>query len=905
MLELSTIENNILAWWRKTNLNQKLLTTSLNAQKMIFVDGPPFVTGTPHLGHLMISSFKDLFVRYYRLLGFNVINDPGFDTHGVPIEQKVKEHQLKEQSLEDFISSCNKYVYSNDNIWKNMFERIGRLCDFDKLYRTCDRNYMLEVWKLFKIIYDKGLIYEDYRIMPYSYACETSFSDFETKLNYKTITEKSLYVMFQVQDLTLLVWTTTPWTLVSNIAICVNSNLKYSLVEKKFICLTDSVKSLFSEETNFEDFDIKQIIGKSYKPIFNYTKSDYLIVDDNYVRNNTGTGCVHIAPGHGNDDYRVSMKYNLIKDDICFVNSKGYYTERITDFENMHVKNIKTENAIIDFIKDHIFKEVKIKHEYPHCWRSNTPLINVQIKGYFINITKVKQQLIDNAKKINFSNKLTELLFNNWVEGAGDWCISRSRIWGNPIPIWKSEDGDIIVLDNIESVRLHRDNIDKIEIKQNGKVYKRIPEVLDCWFESAAISCMQSQTVDLVLEGNEQYKLWFYTQLVLSTIIKEREPFKNVVTTALILSAKRKKMSKSEKNNIDPMEIIETFSNDGLRLYYLSQANGENFVFNEQCNVMLIQNQIIIKLLSTLNFLNDHYNLYKQLYNETISQEEEKRTELDEWFINTYDKLEFQIIERIKQYKLEKMYRMIHEFIEKMTNDFIRLSRPAFKSKDKTIMGSKLSILYRIMTKLTILMSPMIVYFSEYLYNNLLQMHENNYKLNENYIKSVHFEKIEESQTEIKENTDIEDMNSLIVRIRKFRIDQNINNKVPVKEITINKNIKQEIAEYIKTDCNIINLKVDQDQKEELTGNFEQDDEIKDQIKLNNLVRQIQDLRREGKLKPIDKIEIYYIGDEKLIEKYQDYLQKKLNYKLIKYIDQEYFIEKKLKCDYIIKIMKL
>ena len=527
-------DNEIIKFWDVNNIFKKSINNKL--AKFNFYDGPPFATGEPHYGHILASTLKDIIPRYKSQNGYCVNRVFGWDTHGLPIEQiidkqfniKTKEDVLK-FGINNYNNECKKNVLKYREAWRETINKLGRWVDFDNDYKTMDKDYMESVWWVFGELYKKSLVYKGVKVMPYSNGCTTPLSNFEAKQNYKEVSDYSLTIKFKVinseimEDTYLLVWTTTPWTIPSNLCICVNPELDYLTIKSNkdnnnYIIAKECLIKYFKDESSYiiiNSYKGTELKGKKYKPLFNYFYDNYKdtafkIITDKYVKSTNGTGLVHVAPAFGEDDYRVCINNNIIdklNHPPCPLNDNGFFTDQVIDFKDKYFKDV--ESDIIDYLKtkDNVFKVCKENHSVAFCYRSNTPLISKAVECWFINVEKIKQKILDNNSQTEWiPDHIRDNRFHNWIKTSVDWCFSRNRYWGNPIPIWISDDGEeIVCISSINELEdyanlpkgsitdIHSHKIDKITIpsKEGRGLLKRIPEIFDCWFESGSMPYAQ------------------------------------------------------------------------------------------------------------------------------------------------------------------------------------------------------------------------------------------------------------------------------------------------------------------------------------------------------------------------------------------------------------------------------
>lgn len=845
-------EEEIQIYWD----DEQIFKKSINQENPIFTfyDGPPFATGLPHYGHILAGFIKDAIGRYQTQNSMSVPRRAGWDTHGLPIEYEIDKQygintieQIKEWGISNYNSACREIVMRYSNDWESIMNRLGRWVDFKDDYKTLDFDYMNEVWKVFFQLGIKGLIYSSYRVMPYSVACKTPLSNFETQQNYQDIEDKTLIVKFKMtnnkdllyqEDIYFLVWTTTPWTLPSNIAIAVNPIMKYSLVYSEnvyYIIATNLINKVFAKKEYSilpGEYTGLELTKYKYIPLFNSYPIDKLndklfsIIAADFVTDSDGTGLVHIAPSYGEDDYNVCIKNGIISNkELLFmsINEEGFFTD-INDLEELSGIFYKPQgnNIIIKKLKslNYTFSETIYKHSYPFCWRSDTPLMYRAIKSWFVNVEVLKDRMVELNKTINWiPSNIGSGRFHNWLSSAKDWCIARSRYWGTPIPIWKNilDDTDYIIINSAEELEkltglepstlfdLHRDKIDHLTFIKDGKTYKRIDEVFDCWFESGAMPYASKQTkfpADFIAEGIDQTRGWFYTLLVLSTALHDSVPFKNVIVNGLILAQDGKKMSKRLKNYPDPMDVVNKYGSDALRLYLLGSnaTKGDVLKFNEN-GVKDILKDIIIPLKNSLSFYLEYeykYNLEnsdKTLY---TNQDYTTNNILDMYAIKYIGNLISGINIDLNNYLLSEACKKIGYIIEILNNVYIKFNRCALKGRNPN-WKSSLSTLGLILKYLAINIAPLMPFFAEYLFQKLTKSKESVHLTKFSNIE-YHLPTLNIEQDKMADN--MTHILNIIKQVFTIRSKNNISMKIPIGNLIIK--TSDSLLELIKEHSNFI-----------------------------------------------------------------------------------------------------
>ena len=587
---LPEIERSILKFWKEKKIFEMSVENREGQESFVFYDGPPFATGLPHYGHILAGTIKDVVARYKTMKGFHVPRRFGWDCHGLPIENEIeKEHKFKSASdiegfgIANFNEECRKIVFRYSSEWKSTVERMGRFVSFDQTYRTMDLSFMESVWWVFGQLWEKDLIYEGFKVMGYSPALGTPLSNFEMNLNYREVDDPSLTMKFRMQggNTHLLVWTTTPWTLPSNLCLAVAAKETYVKIkdndtEESYIIAKERLSSYYKKEDAYtieEEMKGSDLVGKTYQPLFPYfagQKNAFKILEADFVTLSNGTGIVHLAPAFGEDDFAVCRKENI--ELVCPIDVNCNFTEEVPEFQGVFVKDADKE--IIRLLKGEgkVFQHTTIRHRYPFCWRTDKPLIYRAVTTWFVAVEKIKDRLIENNKQINWvPGHVKKGRFGKWLENARDWAISRNRYFGTPIPIWRSEDGDVRIISSVKELSeksgkdgiddIHRHFIDDLTFEEDGKIFKRIPEVFDCWFESGSMpyaqnhfpfeneeETMKNFPADFIAEGLDQTRGWFYTLNVLSTALFDKPAFRNVIVNGIVLAEDGHKMSKRLKN---------------------------------------------------------------------------------------------------------------------------------------------------------------------------------------------------------------------------------------------------------------------------------------------------------------------------------------------------------------------
>ncbi len=858
-MDFNKFEEEIIQFWNQYQLASKLLDDRANEPKWELLDGPPFANGTPHHGHYLVSSIKDTITRYMSQKGFKISYQIGFDCHGLPLEQEAEKIVGKVSpndsidKLSEFNDQCRNIISNCSEVWYKTLGRLGRQFDKTQTYHTANLSYMKSLWWAFKKLWDQGLIYCSKKVMPYSPLCETPLSNFEAGSNYQERTDLSVYVKFRLvdSDEKLLIWTTTPWSLFGNQGICVNPELTYCLVqieikditEKVWIC-EDVIEKFcvgdFSSYSVLKKATGLELKGLKYEPIFPIDGwTNYQVYADSYVQSSTGTGLVHLAPMFGEDDMRV-MKANQSVTGFSDEHLPEFIIDsqvRFTKNWDLGVSNIEgrfvmdTSTDIVIYLKNHklALKSEKIKHSYPYCWRTDQPLVYLAIDAWFMNVQKLIPNILENNKKINWypSNIGTER-FANWIKDAPDWCLSRNRVWGPPIPIWVSKSGHMVCIGSVEELEkltnqtftdIHLDKISNAVFELNGEKYYRTFGILDCWFESgmAGLSrfgypdCVnKSYPVDFIAESLDQTRGWFYTLNVLSTALNNQPAFKNVIVSGLILASDGKKMSKRLCNYTNPNEIIQKFGVDVFRLCLIGSpaSKAETYCFKDSDLT-----EITRKLLPYYNahlLLSECVTLASNIIGDISwinSQSFKSTNKLDLWIQNKFMETSKQIYCHMEKLELTYVPKLIFKFIDQLTNLYVKLNRERFKGQVTEIdCKESVSTLWLILKKFNILLAPFIPHLAEY-YNMMLH---NIIQTSEPYV-SIHLEKIDlNSITEYPLDQNLINgfysVNELFECVRNIR--QQINRPIfyPILSMELYTD-SSEISEFVDVICHELNIK--------------------------------------------------------------------------------------------------
>lgn len=925
-------EEQVYEYWVNNDIFQKSIELNKSKPEYVFYMGPPFINGELHMGHILTGMTKDSVLRYFHNKGHSIPRHNGFDTHGLPIEYAIEKElgikttqQVEEFGIGNYNEACRGIVLRCADKWEKQVGRLGKWFDFKNQYKTMDLSFMNSVWWVFKNLYDKGRVYEGVRIMGYSTSCATPLSNFEIQQNYQEVQDDSLFIkillkinleseksekMKKLVGANILVWTTTPWTLPSNYALCVGKDIDYVLVELdgiKYICGEKLIGNIFGKKVPviLEKFKGLELEGLEYNPVFEFNNyvNDYKIILGNFVTDSDGTGIVHLAPSYGADDYQVCLDNGLItKESKLFqpLDSNGFVSNAIPDLKGMFYKNYKdkTSQDLNTWVvmelkkKGYYYDKRSFKHNYPFCWRSDTPLIYRAVNSWFIKVEDMREKLTGLNEKINWVPKsVGESRFANWLANARDWGVSRNRYWGTPIPIWKSEAGDIICvgssyelerLAGLESgsiTDLHSHNIDHIEIIKDGKVYRRISDVMDCWLESGSMPygtvgrvgivellekhCKEPDSglkfdssnnpyiqtdnyiyddnemspirekfsilpADFIAEGLDQTRGWFYTLLVLSASLFDMIPFKNVIVNGLILAENGQKMSKRLKNYPDPMDIVNEYGSDALRLYLLnSQATKAEALKFTKSGVHDTMKDVIIPLTNTIVFWKEYMCLYLNTYksNPIMSIKFYANiisNPINLWIIRKYSELRNEFVKWMEVYELKNAVGVLYKLVQILNNGYIKMGRNLIKGKEsKEEWIESLSTMNYIIGFMLNDFKSIIPFFCESKYLELKDFYINKLEISNHFDKSIHLVEsrdfIQLNDEQIAKSIDFDIIYNIITQIYQMRSLNDISLKKPVKSVgllwdeMLETRYSSRFREYLTMvveECNLLDLKL-------------------------------------------------------------------------------------------------
>ena len=842
-------EKNTEKFWRDNDIFKKSMDNRKEGETYTFYDGPPTANGKPHIGHVLTRVIKDMIPRYQTMKGCMVPRKAGWDTHGLPVELEVEKmlgldgkDQIEEYGLEPFIDKCKESVWKYKGMWEDFSGTVGFWADMDHPYVTYDDNYIESEWWALKTIWDKGLLYKGFKIVPYCPRCGTPLSSQEVAQGYKDVKERSAIVRFKVtgEDAYILAWTTTPWTLPSNVGLCVNPVEDYAKVKATdgkvyymAVALLDTVLgSLGNEDEGVKAYEIletyqgKDLEYKEYEPLYacayekakKQNKKGFYVTCDSYVTLTDGTGVVHIAPAFGEDDANVGRKYDLPF--VQLVTEKGEMSEE-TPFAGLFVKKADPEVLKDLEARGLLFDAPKFEHSYPHCWRCDTPLIYYARESWFIKMTAVKDDLIRNNNTIHWvPESIGKGRFGNWLENVQDWGVSRNRYWGTPLNIWQCDCGCMQSVgsrqelfeksgdEKAKTVEFHRPYIDEITMPcpECGGTMKRVPEVIDCWFDSGAMPFAQHHypfenkdlfeqqfPADFISEAVDQTRGWFYTLLAESTLLFNKAPYKNVIVLGHVQDENGQKMSKSKGNAVDPFEALEKYGADAIRWYFY--INSAPWLPNRFHGKAVEEGQR--KFMGTLWNTYAFYVLYAEIdqFDPTKYQlEYNKLTVMDQWLLSKMNSMVKAVDENLGNYRIPEAARALDEFVDEMSNWYVRRSRERFWAKgmpqDKI---NAYMTLYTALVTVAKAAAPMIPFMTEDIYQNLVR------SVDENAIESIHlcdFPAVNEAHIDKELEDNMERVLKVVVLGRACRNKSNIKNRQPIGKMFVKADFQ--LSEFYK-----------------------------------------------------------------------------------------------------------
>lgn len=858
-------EAEVLKFWKENDIANKCITNREGCDTFTFYDGPPTANGKPHIGHVLTRVIKDMLPRYQSMKGKKVLRKAGWDTHGLPVELEVEKllgldgkEQIEKYGIEPFIKKCRESVWKYKGMWEEFSDVVGFWADMEHPYITYENDYIESVWWALNEIWKKGLLYKGHKVVPYCPRCGTPLSSHEVAQGYKDVKERSAMVKFKAKDednTYFLAWTTTPWTLPSNLGLVVNPEVDYVKVSyegQNLIMAEALVESVFvnkeGEHPVLERFKGKALEYREYEPLYPYAegkikKKAFYVMCDGYVTTSDGTGIVHTAPAFGEDDARVCRAYDMPF--VQFVDAKGNMTED-TDWPGTFVKD--ADPLILDDLKasGKLFKAPKFEHSYPHCWRCDTPLIYYARESWFIKMTAVKEQLIANNNTINWiPDAIGKGRFGEWLEHVQDWGISRNRYWGTPLNVWECSCGHQHSIGSIaelksmsdncpEDIELHRPYIDAVTIKcpECGGEMKRVPEVIDCWFDSGSMPFAQwhypfenkeifdeRYPADFISEAVDQTRGWFYSLLAISTLLFDNASYKNVIVLGHVQDKDGKKMSKSKGNAVDPMDALRKHGADAIRWYFYE--NSAPWLPNRFHDDAVQEGQR--KFMGTLWNTYAFYVLYANIDNFDATKYEleyDKLSVMDKWLLSRLNTLIKAVDNNLANYKVTETAKVLQDFVDELSNWYVRRSRERFWGKDMN--QDKINAymtLYTALTTVVKLAAPMVPFITESIYRNLVCSVDDKAPI------SVHlcdFPVANEAFIDTELEAEMELVLEIVVLGRAARNASNIKNRQPIGNMYVkaDRQLDDFFKEIVASELNLKAVSFKDDMEEYLSYSF-------------------------------------------------------------------------------------
>ncbi|CAG7981297.1 unnamed protein product [Penicillium salamii] len=874
-------EELVLSRWREIDAFKRQVELSSDKPRYSFFDGPPFATGLPHYGHLLASTIKDVIPRYWSMKGYHVERRFGWDTHGVPIEYEIDKklgmsglQAVQEIGIEKYNEECRAIVMRYSTEWRQTIERLGRWIDFDNDYKTMNPSFMESVWWVFKELFDKGLVYRGYRVMPYSTALNTPLSNFEAQQNYKDVQDPAIVVTFPLLDdpeTCLLAWTTTPWTLPSHTGLCAHPAFEYVKIydeatKKNYILLEALLRTIYKDpkKAKFKIVDrIKgsDMLGWKYTPLFDYFYDEFKdcgfrVLNDEYVTAEDGVGIVHQAPAFGEEDYQVAVNHGVINETRLPpnpVDPQGCFTAEVRDFAGQNVK--AADKAIIKLLKGNgrVLVDSQITHSYPFCWRSDTPLIYRAVPSWFVKVKPIIPDILEGIEKSHWvPSNVKERRFASWIRNAHDWNVSRNRFWGTPLPLWVSDDfKEVVAIGSIEQLRelsgyegelndIHRDKVDHITIpsKQGKGVLRRVSEVFDCWFESGAMPYASqhfpfenqeqfedSFPADFIAEGLDQTRGWFYVLSVIGVHLRNKLPYKNVVVNGIVLAEDGRKMSKRLQNYPDPTLVMNSYGSDALRLYMINSpvVRAEPLRFKES-GVKEIVGKVLLPLWNSYKFFEGQVALLKKASDVDFvfdpSAESTNENVFDRWILASTQSLLKWVNQEMAAYRLYTVVPRLLELIDNTTNWYIRFNRKRLKGEngvEDTLHA--LNTLFEVLYTLVRGLAPFTPFLTDNIYQRLLPHIPESLRGADS--RCVHFLPFPEVREELFDATverRVSRMQKVIELGRLSRERRTIGLKTPLKSLVVIHNDPvylddvKSLESYICSELNVLELVLSSDE---------------------------------------------------------------------------------------------
>ncbi len=834
------VEKEVLKFWEEDKTFEKSVHNRDGAAEFVFYDGPPFANGTPHYGHIMVSYVKDVVARFQTMNGKKVERRLGWDCHGLPAEMSAEKQlgvsgrkQIEQYGIEKFNDFCRADVLKYSGIWVDMFKRIGRWVDFNHDYKTMDLPFMESVIHNFKGLYDKGLVYEDYRVLPYSWAAETPLSNFEVNQGYKDKTDNAITVMFKLENgMNMLVWTTTPWTLPSNLMLAVGLDIDYAVMEEagqKYVlaqALLGRYKKQLEHAQQVDTIKGRALVGLSYEPMFPYfkhlkDKGAFKVLSGEFVSTEDGTGIVHIAPGFGQDDFEACRAYDENFPVVCPVDEAGKFTAEVPDYEGMQV--FETNEPIMQLLKEKgiLVKKEQYTHSYPFCWRTDTPLIYKAMSSWFVKVTDFRDEMVANNQQINWvPEHIKDGRFGKWLEGARDWSISRNRFWGTPIPVWKSDNPQFPRIDvfgsiaeikektGFEVTNLHKPYIDDVVYPNpddpSGKsMMRRVGDVFDCWFESGSMPYAQIHypfenkdwfenhfPADFIVEAMDQTRGWFYTLTVLATALHHKPAFKNCICTGLLMAEGGQKLSKRLKNYPDPNEVLETIGSDALRWFLVSSPvlKGGNLAVDKEGKEIAKASRVAqIPLWNAFYF----FTLYANAEEYRAKEISHSSEAIDNYILSKLKHLRDTVKSGLESYDVAVATNEVATFMEVLNNWYIRRTRDRFWEGD----AQAFDTLYTVLVNVVKIIAPLMPFVSEHIFKTLT---------GEESVHLADYPSLSDISYDAALVEQMDFVQDLCSTAKFIREEKNLRNRLPLQSLTVvGARLEPAYQEIVKDELNV------------------------------------------------------------------------------------------------------
>ena len=844
------MEKEVAEVWKEKNIIQKNFDMNKGKRYFTFYDGPPTANGMPHAGHIITRVMKDIIPRYKVMKGYRVIRKAGWDTHGLPVELEIEKklgisgkEQIEEYGVEKFVKECKESVFKYVHIWEEMTNKVGYWVDMKHPYITYDNKYIESVWWALKELWNKGLLFEGHKVMPYCPRCGTALSSHEVAQGYKDVKDLTCVAKFKVvgEDKYILAWTTTPWTLPSNLALCVNKAYEYADCKvnvgteeepkyEVYVVAKELAPTVFKdmEYEVLRTYKGEELLGTKYEQLMPFAKVEgkaFVVIHGDYVTLTDGTGIVHIAPAYGEDDSLVSKQ-----NDIAFVNlvdKNGKFVDEVEPWKGRWVRDCNED--ICKWLADEnkLFSKEKHMHSYPHCWRCDTPLLYYPKESWFVGMSKLRDQLVANNDKVNwYPETIKKGRFGNFLENVIDWGISRDRYWGTPLPIWTCECGHQECIGSIaelkekginvpEDIELHKPYIDDVHLKcpECGKEMKRAKEVIDCWFDSGSMPFAQwhypfeneemfknNFPAQYISEAIDQTRGWFYTLTALGTALFNKTPFENCIVLGHVLDGKGQKMSKSKKNGVDPLVLLDTVGADATRWYFYT---GSAPWLSSRLSIENVQ-ESQRGFLSTLWNVYSFYVLYAEIdkFNPLEYKEYKSENVMDKWIISKLNTLVKTVDKKLESYDITGAGYEIEGFTDELSNWYVRRNRERFWAQELTDekIGAYVT-LYRVLTTLVKVAAPFVPFITDEIYNNLVC------SLDKDAPESVHlcyWPEVNEDEVDEKLEKEMDLAYKIVQLGRSARNSENIKNRQPLSEMLISvDNLPEYYGNIVKEELNV------------------------------------------------------------------------------------------------------